>query len=176
MAKDWEVFAEKWEDDPVGLVAEVDCTDSEQGGGKALCKYLGIESFPTLKYGDPFDLEEYNGGRSVAELSAFAKENLVPLCSPSRLELCNDETKQVIEKYQKMDYKKLKQLIQMEEEKLETANKEFQAKVDELSKKFEEAEAERKKAIHLVRDGDLGLMRQVTMARQQQGTGNTDEL
>ena len=82
----------------VGLVAEVDCTSSRNIQTK-FCDIYGIESFPTIMYGDPNDLEEYNGGRSYEDLAAFAKDNLVPLCSPMNLDLCDEETRDQISKY-----------------------------------------------------------------------------
>merc|ERR1712217_899056 len=41
------------------LVADVDCTEA----GKDLCEKHGVEGFPTIKYGDPDDLKDYQGGR-----------------------------------------------------------------------------------------------------------------
>jgi Thioredoxin len=50
MAPDWEKLAEDWKDHPIGMIAEVDCTEAT---GKPLCEDFGIEGFPTLVYGDP---------------------------------------------------------------------------------------------------------------------------
>ena len=84
LSQDWARLAKQWHKSDVGLIAEVDCTDNDKGGGKILCNYFGIESFPTLKYGDPNDLNLYDGKRSLQELSNFAEEQLVPICSPSK--------------------------------------------------------------------------------------------
>merc|ERR1712232_1145818 len=71
----------------VGFVASVDCT----AGGKPLCDSNGIQGFPTLKWGDPNALEDYQGGRSLDALKSFATENLKPVCSVSNIDLCDDE-------------------------------------------------------------------------------------
>jgi len=55
------------------LVAEVDCTTTD---GEPLCSEFGIQGYPTLKWGDPSDLQDYQGGRSYEELRQFADENL----------------------------------------------------------------------------------------------------
>lgn len=65
------------------LVADVDCT----AGGKDLCEKHGIGGYPTIKYGDPDDLQDYAGERSLEDLQAFAKENLKPLQKKTALEI-----------------------------------------------------------------------------------------
>ncbi|KAL3942118.1 MAG: hypothetical protein SGARI_000373 [Bacillariaceae sp.] len=167
--KDWDNLAKKWNGHEIGLVAEVDCTDNETGAGKQLCKHLGIESYPTLKYGDPYDLEEYEGGRSFKELDDFAKANLVPVCSLESLDLCEPEMRQRLEKFLKMDKEELKALMAEEETKMEMAEKEFQEFVDSLTEKYEAAEKERRNAIDAVNNGELPAMRQVLAAREADG-------
>ena len=77
MAPDWEKLAEKWSGHAVGLVAEVDCTTE----GKPLCDANGVRGFPTLKYGDPAALEDYQGSRTYDDLKKFATDTLKPVCS-----------------------------------------------------------------------------------------------
>ena len=45
-------------------MADVDCT----AAGKPLCDSNGIKGFPTIKYGDPSDLQTYEGGRDDPNL------------------------------------------------------------------------------------------------------------
>merc|ERR1712003_100494 len=82
-----------YKDHASALVADVDCT----AAGKPLCDSNGVRGFPTIKYGDPGALEDYKGGRDYAALKKFADENLKPMCSPSNLDLCDDDKKQEIE-------------------------------------------------------------------------------
>merc|ERR1712129_375714 len=74
------------------LVADVDCV----GGGKPLCESVGVRGYPTIKYGDPNDLQDYKGGRSFADLKKFAENNLGPTCGPNNLELCDQDKKDLI--------------------------------------------------------------------------------
>jgi len=83
MAPDWEKLADDWAGHEVGLIAEVDCTTD----GKPLCDQNGVKGFPTLKYGDPSALEDYQGGRTFNDLAEFALANsarslkvLPPIC------------------------------------------------------------------------------------------------
>lgn len=165
MASDWDKLTQEWQNHEVGLVAEVDCTDNSKGGGKKLCEYFGIESFPTLKYGEPNDLWDYDGGRSFEEMNDFAKENLVPMCSVDNFEICDADTKLLLKKYVEMDVSQLKNRIEAEEQKLKDAEKEYKAAVDQLTIQYEAAEQKRKKAIDDVSEGPLGMMRQVMVAR-----------
>lgn len=166
MAPDWDKLAKEWEGHEVGLVAEVDCSNEQKGGGKSLCKHLKIDSFPTLKYGDPTDLWDYDGGRSFEELNEFAKENLVPRCSIENFELCDDNTKLQLKKYVAMDKSELKKLVEKEKKKLEDAEKEFKKSTDALTLQYEIAEKTRRKAIDEVMHGPLGMMQQVQLTRE----------
>jgi hypothetical protein len=174
MAGDWDQLSYNWQGHEVGLVAEVDCTD-DKSGGKKLCNYLGIESFPTLKYGDPNDLWEYDGSRSYQDMHEFALENLVPLCSVENLHLCDTDTKELLQKFMDMDEMQLKSMIKADEAKLKRAEREYQSTVDELTKEYEAAEATRRNAIDKVMGGHLGVMRQVLVAREQKEDDHQEE-
>merc|ERR1711865_810149 len=79
------------------LVGDVDCTAE----GKPLCEEHGVQGFPTLKWGSPDALEDYEGGREYGDLETFANENLKPVCSPSNIDLCDAEKKGKIEELMK---------------------------------------------------------------------------
>merc|ERR1712194_752036 len=94
-------------DSKTALVADVDCT----AGGKSLCDEVGVRGYPTIKHGDPNDLEDYNGGRTFDDLKKFATENLGPSCGPNNLDLCDDDAKASIAKYSAMVPAQLDKLI-----------------------------------------------------------------
>ena len=130
-----------------------------------MCKFHDIESFPTIKYGNPYDLEEYNGGRSYEDLSTFAKENLKPICSPSNVELCDEESKTTIETYLAMPPTKLAELLKAEEQKLTDAETKYQEEMEKLQEQYEQLEIEKKETIAAVRNGDIGIMRSISKAK-----------
>merc|ERR1712087_730028 len=113
------------------LVADVDCTAS----GESLCQEIGVQGYPTIKYGDPSSLEDYNGGRNFEELSKFSQENIKPMCSPTRIELCDGKKKVEIEKFMTMSDNDIKALIVAEETKLEKAEQIFKGEVQKLQEK-----------------------------------------
>merc|ERR1719159_2254539 len=120
MKPDWDKLMKNWEKSKKaseGIIADVDCT----AAGKDLCEKVGVKGFPTLKWGDPNALEDYSGGRSFADLKKFAKENLKPICSPSNLDLCDDEKKAEINKFMEMSDEDLEKAIEEKEKLLEEA-------------------------------------------------------
>merc|ERR1719356_564868 len=94
---------EEFSDSSTSLIADVDCTAE----GKELCSKHGVRGYPSIKYGDPEDLKDYNGGRSFDALKKFAEENLGPQCGPKNLDLCSDEVKAKLEKFMTMSAGKL---------------------------------------------------------------------
>jgi hypothetical protein len=105
------------------LVADVDCT----ADGQELCSKHGVQGYPSIKYGDPTDLQDYQGGRSFEDLKKFAEENLGPQCGPTHLELCTDEVKAKLETFMKMTADRL-------EGKIRNAIKVFEEDVPKMKK------------------------------------------
>merc|ERR550517_2236312 len=99
------------------LVADVDCTSA----GKPLCDSNGVKGFPTIKYGDPNALEDYKGGRDYTALKTFADNNLKPTCSPSNIDLCDDEKKAEIEKLMQLSVADLQKQIKKGDEEIAAA-------------------------------------------------------
>jgi len=171
MKSDWDKLAKDFKDSKTQLVADVDCTS----GGESLCEQFGVEGFPTIKWGDPSDLQEYQGGRVYDDLKAFADENLKPMCSPKNLDLCDDEKKAEINKFMAMPAEELKTMIEEKEGELAKIDADFQTFVEglqsqyeEMTKKVETDKAEIKKA-------GLGIMKSVRAAQAAKESGK-DEL
>merc|ERR1712179_142405 len=105
---------DEYKDSASSLIADVDCT----AGGKSLCEKHGVQGYPTIKYGDPKSLQDYDGGRDLASLKTFAGENLGPVCGPKNLDLCDESEKEFIEKCQKWDVDELDTKIEEADAKL----------------------------------------------------------
>merc|ERR1719188_125131 len=95
MKPDWDKLMEAFKGHASTLIADVDCT----AGGKALCNEVGVRGYPTIKHGDPNDLQDYKGGRDYAALKKFA-DGLGPQCGPGKIELCDEAGKKQIEEFQ----------------------------------------------------------------------------
>merc|ERR1711907_332252 len=105
----------EYEGNPTSLIADVDCTEA----GKDLCEKHGVQGFPTIKYGDPDELKDYQGGRDFDSLKKFAEANLGPQCGPGEnLHLCSDKVKAKIEKYMALSVSELEDKIAKATEKV----------------------------------------------------------
>jgi len=157
MKPDWDKLMEAFADSPTQLVADVDCT----ADGKPLCDANGVRGYPTIKWGDPSALEDYQGGRDYDSLKKFADENLKPVCSPSNIDLCDDEKKAEIEKFQAMSDDDLDAAIKEKEEEAEKAEADFKDFVSGLQQQYQDAMAKKDEAVAAVKASGLGLMKAV---------------
>merc|ERR1719233_2493218 len=119
---------ETFEDDVSILVADVDCT----ADGKELCERLGVESYPGLKYGDPYYLEDYKGGRKFEDLVRFVENNLTPSCGPSDYNLCDNEEKAKVKMILSMGLGKIEQEIARLDWIVQTADSRYESSVKQL--------------------------------------------
>ena len=124
MKPDWDRLMGDFKDSPTALVADVDCTTE----GKDLCEKHGVRGYPSIKYGDPGDLKDYQGGRSYDDFKKFASENLGPSCGPGEnLDLCVAATRRKFGGYVEMSIDKL-------EGKIRKATKDFEVEMPIMKK------------------------------------------
>jgi hypothetical protein len=169
MKPDWDKLMTEYADHATTLVGDVDCT----AAGKPLCDSNGVKGFPTIKHGDPANLDDYNGGRDYAALSSFAA-GLKPLCSPSNLSLCDDDQKAEIERVSALSLEELNAAIAEGEQKIEDAEKNFKDEVSKLQKAYEGLQKDKEATIAAVKADGLGLMKSVRAAKK--SSGAHDEL
>merc|ERR1712039_896896 len=160
MKPDWDKLAAEYKGSDTILIADVDCT----AGGKAKCEEVGVRGYPTIKYGDPNDLQDYKGGRDFAALKKFA-EGLGPQCSPANLELCDDAKKKQIEEFQALGKDKREEMIKSKEAEVAKLEADFKAFVDGLQKSYTEANEKKDKDIEAVKSAGLGLLNLCTRTR-----------
>jgi DNA phosphorothioation-dependent restriction protein DptG len=169
MKPDWDSLMEEYKGHESKLIADVDCTSA----GKPLCDSNGIKGFPSIKYGDPSDMQDYKGGRDLKSLKEHAEKKLVPMCSPAKLDLCDDEKKAQIIKFQAMSADDLEKLIEEEGGKIKEAEKTFEESVKELQSTYEGLQKAKEEAIEAVNAAGLGIMKAVKASA---GKGKKDEL
>jgi len=156
MKPDWDKLMKAFKDDESRLVADVDCT----AAGKPLCDQVGVRGYPTIKHGDPNNLEDYKGGRDYAALEKFAK-GLKPVCSPAKMDLCEPEMKEKILELQKLSAADLDKQIKEKEAEMEKAEKTFTDEVDKLQKAYQKLQEDKEAAVAAVKESGLGLMKAV---------------
>uniref|UniRef100_A0A7S4V430 Thioredoxin domain-containing protein n=1 Tax=Alexandrium monilatum TaxID=311494 RepID=A0A7S4V430_9DINO len=165
----WDELMAEFEGHKTILVADVDCI----GDGKSICDKIGVEGFPTIKHGDPSNLEDYEGERELEALKEFAS-NLKPMCSPSNLDLCDEEGKKKIGDLMALSDDDLDAKIQELDDVIAEADKTFEAEVEELQKRYEELSTKKEEAVKAVKASGHGLMKAVRAAKAKKA--GSDEL
>lgn len=87
------------------------------------------------------------------------------MCSPKNLDLCDDEKKAEIEKFQSMSDADLNAAIEKEEQKLEDAEEYFKSEVQKLQDRYTALSTEKDEKIEAVKSAGLGLMKAVKAAK-----------
>lgn len=156
MKPDWDTLTDEFKNSKTALVADVDCT----AGGKSLCEKHNVQGYPSIKWGEPTDLKDYEGGRDLESLRKFATENLGPTCGPKNLDLCDEADKKFLAKFMKWDIDELDMSIEEKDEKikameakakkvidgLESQVSGLQSKIEKENKKKDDGIAKEKKS------------------------------
>lgn len=153
----WDSLMEEFEGSESVLVADVDCI----GDGKPLCDKVGVKGFPTIKYGDPNNLQDYSGGRDESELKTFA-QTLKPGCLVETLENCSEEEKETIANLQKKPVEDLKALVLAETKEREQAHTDFKSEVEKLQATFEKLSKDRDSTLEDIKGRyNIGFVKQL---------------
>jgi len=156
MKPDWDKLMAAFKDHASTLIADVDCTT----GGKSLCEQVGVRGYPTIKHGDPNDLQDFKGGRDFAALKTFA-DGLGPQCGPANLDLCDAEKKKQIDEFMALGKEKREEMIKAKEAEITKLEADFKAFVDGLQKQYTDANEKKDKDIEAVKTSGLGLLKSV---------------
>jgi len=158
----WDKLTKLYQDSTTAGIYDVDCTTE----GKDLCETHGVQGFPTIKYGDPSALEDYEGGRDFESLKKFAEENLKPLCSPSNIDLCDGEKKKQIQELMALSADALDAKIAEKEKVQKEAEATFEAEVKKLQEAYEGLQKAKDETLKAVKESGLGMMKAVKAANK----------
>lgn len=139
------------------LVGDVDCTAD---AGKPLCEANGVRGYPTIKHGDPSNLQDYEGGREYDDIAKFAKE-LKPVCSPSKRDLCDEDDLAEIVKYEAIPIADLESQVKDAEKKMALAESKYKRQIEALQKKYERYTKSKDKKIAKIKGEGLGTKKSV---------------
>jgi len=173
MKPDWDKLMKFWnkgERSKSTLIADVDCT----AGGKKMCTQMGVTGYPTIKWGEASELEDYKGGRDYKSLKQFATENLKPSCSPANLQTCDDEQKKEIAMFQDMPAEELKFMISEKRATIRKAEVAFKEEARKIEAMHAQLAKERDEAISKLKW--YGIMAQTIQEWAKKPAENKDEL
>ena len=169
----WDKLMKNWNKGDrakTSLIADVDCT----AAGKPICDEVGVKGFPTIKWGDVANLEDYDGGRDYDALKAFAKDNLKPICSPANLDLCDADKKKEIGDLQALPLDKLEAKVEEKKKLIADTESTFEAALKQLQDTYQKLQDDKDATIKEVKASGLGLMSAV-LANAKKASGK-DEL
>lgn len=170
----WDQLADAFKSSKTSLIVDVDCT---KDASKDLCSKMGVRGYPTIKYftssTDPKG-DDYSGGRDFDALKKFADENLGPSCSPTDLDLCDEDSKAKIAEFQAMDLAKLEAEIAEKAKAAADAEAHFKAEVQKLQDAYQKLTKEKDEAVKAAAVDPL--MRAVVNAAAEGSAAAKDEL
>jgi len=170
----WDKLMKNWNKGDraaTSLIADVDCTAE----GKPVCDEVGVQGFPTIKWGDVSDLQTYEGGRDYDAMKAFAKENLKPMCSPNNLALCDDDKKKEISDLQALSVDDLETKVDEKKKIIKEAEESFETALKKLQDNYQKLQDDKDATIKEVKASGLGLMNAV-LASRKKATDAKEEL
>lgn len=141
MKPDWDRLIGDFQGHPSALIADVDCT----AAGEPLCQKHGVKGYPTIKYGSPNALQDYQGGRDYDSLKQFADNNLGPKCGAENLNLCKGKTKELYEKFMKVPEPDLEKDRRTKRKEIKTMQDEIDVMTD-VGRYLRKVEREKKAA------------------------------
>jgi len=153
----WDTLMAEYKDSATVLIGDVDCTAE----GKPLCGEHGVRGFPTIKHGDPADLQDYKGGRDVDSLKKFASENLGPTCGPGNLDLCDADKKAQIDGFLAMAPEALATQVSEKEAELKKTEDDLQEMLKSLQDQYKKGQEANEAAKAAIKESGLGLMKAV---------------
>lgn len=128
----WERLGDEFVNDSNVVIGRVNC-DVEQ----TLCERFNILGTPTLLYGSPHDLQEYGGDKDFVSLNAWARQVLVPVCSPDHIAACSESEKLQMDTWMKLSLQDIEDMIQSVLDRETRVQQEFQASVEELQRHYD---------------------------------------
>jgi len=134
----WDKLTENNEKEHV-VVAKVDCTEENN---KEFCGSNGVRGFPTLKYGNPNDLEDYKGARDYEALKGHL-DALTPPCTPTNSEQCTEGDKKMLDSFLAIESKELDTQIEEHEKNLQDSQNNFELEVKKLQETYENLQKEK---------------------------------
>ena len=153
----WDQLSDVFSGSKTVIIADVDCTVEQ-----SLCSKYGVRGYPTIKSftGNP-DGDAYEGGRDYAALKKFADESLGPSCSNDNIDLCDDDQKATLEKYNKMSAAERKKIVDDTDKEIADLEENFKADVKKLQSKYEELMADKDATVKAVNTKELSLLKSI---------------
>lgn len=144
------------------VIAEVDCTEN-----KKLCTDVGVRGYPTLKHGDPSDLQDYKGGRTYDALNEFL-QTLGPPCDIDTREHCSDKQLERLDEYKLLSVDELNQLLEDEASTRDEIETLFKESVEKLQEQYKGILAKKENSISKLAEYETGIIKSLLSTRKEE--------
>jgi len=168
MKPDWDKLMSAFDGSTSVAIADVDCT----AAGKSKCDEVGVRGYPTIKYGDPNDLQDYKGGRDFDALKKFAETELGPGCGVDTKENCSAEQLKELEVYIAMPADERAAKLASMKKALEKADEDH----NELLKKLQAQFKESQDAVEKLKEESTPVMKLLRAATPKAPASGKDEV
>lgn len=155
----WDELMEEYKESPTLIVADFDCTQDESDN-KDKCDELGVKKYPTIKYGDPEVLLDYQKGIGLDDLKKQANE-LEEMCTALNQDLCDAEQKNLIKQFTAMTPEERAALVVVKKENITKLEKDLKELMATLQKEYKEASEKRDQEVAEIKASGLGLLKAV---------------
>lgn len=122
---------------------------------------LALQGYPTIKFGDPDNLEDYKGKRELEELRAFASSDLQRVCSVRGQAHCTEAQRAHIARIQAMPDAELDAAIAGLEADRAAAEARFAEEVEKLQGAYKALTAAKEATLKEVKDSGLATMKKL---------------
>jgi len=155
MKPDWNKLGDDFAGSKTVLIGDVDCTVE-----KDLCSKFGVRGYPTIKSftGNP-EGDAYEGGRTYDALKKFADESLGPSCSNDNIDLCDDDQKAILAKYNAMSAGERKTIVDDTDKAIADLEETFKEDVKKLQANYEKLTADKDATVKATNTKELGLLK-----------------
>ncbi len=160
LAPAWDALTDDFKDSETLYVGECDCT----ADCKDLCQHVGVQGYPTIKYGHAASLEDYKGGRDLDSLKKHA-ESIKPSCTTKRRDMCSTQEIEQLDDMMSRSKNELSQMIADQEAILATLEEEFKTSVEALQKTYTDLLSVKTEKTAQVHASGLKMMRSVLAER-----------
>jgi thiol-disulfide isomerase/thioredoxin len=152
----WDSLMTDFQDSATLWVTECDCT----ADCKSLCSDLGVNGYPSIKFGTVGSLEDYKGGRDYDSLKRQA-DSIKPGCSKNRRERCSAQELEQLDDLLSKSKEELTQLIAEQEAVISVAESAFKQSVQVLQDQYTQLVQNKDNKIREVQNSGLQMMRMV---------------
>lgn len=136
MKPDFDKLAAEYKDSKTVVVADVDCTVHQ-----SLCSEHGVRGYPTIKYYQGGEAEDYKGGRSYKDIKKFIDDNLMePACDSNNKDSCSPEQLKLLAEAEALSPADRKAKVDSIKADIKATEKKHEDLLESLQKQYKESQ------------------------------------